>query len=69
MFDFHRDRTSLDRDPAFAFKIHVVEDLVLHFAFGDRPGVLKQAVGERTFAVIDVGDDTKVADVLGVDRG
>ena len=35
-------------------------------ALGQRAGDLKQAVGERGFAVVNVRDDREVADVLGV---
>src|SRR5438132_9698984 len=50
----------LDRDPALALEVHRVEDLVLHVALADRAGVLEQAVRQRRFAVVDVGDDAEV---------
>ena len=55
---------------AFA-EIERVEDLRLHFALLERAGHLDQAVGERRLAMIDVGDDTEVADVaeLQTDAG
>ena len=56
------DRVRLDRDAAFALEVHVVEHLRLHIAVGDRARHLQQAVGQRRFAVIDVGDDREVAD-------
>ena len=52
----------LDRDPLLAFELHLVEQLLAHLARGDRPRLLQHAVGERRLAVIDVGDDRKVAD-------
>ena len=67
MFHLHRHGAGFDGDAALAFEIHVVEDLILHLAFGDGAGVLKQSIGERAFAVIDVSDDAEVADVFRVD--
>ena len=58
----------LDGDAAFALEVHVVQKLCLHVAVGDGAGQLQNAVGERRFAVVDVGDDRKIADVLGVHK-
>ena len=62
----HRDGTGFDRDAPLSFEIHIVEKLLLHLARLDRMGQLEQPVGERRFAVIDVGDDAKVADVFSI---
>ena len=58
----------LDGDAALPLQVHRVQDLGLHLALGKRPGELQQAVRERGFAMIDVGDDGKVADVCAVHR-
>jgi hypothetical protein len=39
-------------------------ELILLLALAERAGELDQAVGQRGFAVIDVGDDAEVADVV-----
>ena len=62
------DRLRLDRDAALALELHVVEELVLHLARGDRATALQDAVGERRLAVIDVSDDREVTDPLGRER-
>ncbi len=54
---------SLDGDAALALQIHRVEDLLLHFAHGQRPGQLQQAVGQRGFSMVNMRDDRKIADV------
>ncbi len=54
----------LDRDAALALEVHRVEHLLLHLAVGQSPAQLYEAVGERGFAVVDVGDDGKIADML-----
>ena len=59
----HADGVRLDRDAAFAFKIHGIKDLLLHLAHGERPGEFQQAVGQRGFSMVNVGDDREVADV------
>ncbi len=64
----HANRLGLDGDPALALQLHVVEELVLLLAVGDRPGLLEQPVGERGLAVIDVGDDREVSDVGVIGR-
>ena len=55
-FVIEPDCMGLDRNPAFALEIHVVEHLVFHLPLGQSSGQLKQSVGERRLAVIDVGD-------------
>ena len=53
----------LDGDAALALQVHRVEHLRFHFAVGQAPAGLNEAVGQRGFAVVDVGDDGEVADV------
>src|SRR5207249_3447586 len=48
---------------------HVVQSLIAHFALIDRAGDLEQPVRERALAVIDVGNDREVSDVLGIKHG
>src|SRR5690606_1144980 len=57
----------LDGDAAFALDVHRVEHLLAHLAFAQPAGDLDQPVGERRLAMIDMGDDGKVADM--VERG
>ena len=52
-----------DGDAALALQVHRVEHLVFHVARGDRISHLKHAIRERTFAVVDVRDDGKIANV------
>src|SRR5690606_13449085 len=55
-------RLGLDGDPALALELHLVEELVLLLALGQRAGRLEDAVGQRALAVVDVRDDGEVAD-------
>jgi hypothetical protein len=59
------DRLRLDGDAALALDVHGIEHLLLarHFAVGQAPGHLDQAVGQRRFAMVDMGDDGEIADV------
>ncbi len=43
-FIHHADGVRFNRDPALALEIHRVENLLLHFALGQRPGHLQQPV-------------------------
>ena len=56
------DRLGLDGDPALPFDIHVVQHLLLHFPLGQGPGLLNDPVRQGGFAMVDVGNDTKVSD-------
>ena len=58
------DGARLDRDAAFALDLHIVEQLFLHLAGGDALCRFQNAVGQRAFAVINMGDDRKIADLL-----
>ena len=54
-------RLRLDRDPALALDVHIVEHLLVaaHFAVGQSAGRLDQPVGESRLAVVDMGDDAR----------
>ncbi len=54
----------LDRDAALALEVHRVEHLRLHLAIRQAAAELDDAIGQRRLAVVDVGDDGEVADVL-----
>ena len=53
----------LDGDAALALDVHGIEHLIDHFARFEAAGQLDQPVGERRFAVVDMGNDGEVADV------
>ena len=58
----------LDRDAALALDVHRVEHLRFHLAVGQAAAALDQAIGQRALAVVDVGDDREVADVIHAAR-
>ena len=58
-------RLRLDGDAALALQVHIVEHLVAHLALRQAAAGLDQPVGQRGLAVVDMGDDGEVADVLG----
>ena len=66
---FHPHRPGLDRDPTLPLELHVVEHLLLELTLFHRAGRLQQPVGQRALAMVDVGDDRKIADVLAVHGG
>ena len=53
----------LDGDAALPLDIHRIEHLLLHLPRAQAAAKLDQPVGERRFAVIDMGDDGEVADM------
>jgi hypothetical protein len=58
------DGLGLDGDAALALDVHRVEHLLLHVARGEAAGQLDQPVGQGGFAVVDVGHDGEVADLV-----
>ena len=54
----------LDRDAALALDVHRVEHLRFHLAVAQAAAALDQAIGQRRLAVVDVGDDREIADVV-----
>ena len=57
----------LDGDTALLLDIHVVEHLLRHLAQLQPAGRLDQAIGQRGFPMIDMGDDREIADTALVD--
>ena len=62
-------RLRLDGDAALALDIHRIEHLLDHFALLEPAGRLNQPVGQRRFAMIDMGDNREIADVFDWGRG
>ena len=54
----------LDGNAALLFKIHIVKDLILHYALLHRAAGLNKPVGKGGFAVVDMGDYGKISDKL-----
>ena len=59
----------LDGDAALPFQIHCVQHLGLHLARRQGAGQLEQPVRKRGFAVVNMGNDGEIADVLAVHEG
>ena len=57
---------ALNGDAALALQIHVVEQLGLHIAGANSIGELQQTISKGAFAVVNVGDNAKITDVLHV---
>ena len=57
-------RLGLDRDAALALEVHRVEQLGPHRARVHGVGELEDPIGQRRLAMVDVGDDREVPDVL-----
>ena len=58
-----RYRLRLDGNAAFFLNIHGIQHLRFHLAFGQAAAILDKAVGKRGFAVVNMGDDGKIADM------
>jgi hypothetical protein len=53
-----------DRDTPLLLKLHVIEHLLGHIPGGNRARQLEDSVRKRRFAMIDVGDDAEISNVL-----
>ena len=62
-------RLRLDGDAALLFDIHRIEHLRLHLPVGQAAAALDQPVGQRGFAVINMGNDRKISDVVHRQEG
>ncbi len=58
----------LDGDAPLSLQIHVVQDLVLHDPLLHRAALFDQTVGQGGLAVVDMGDDREISDMLLVDH-
>jgi len=54
----------LDGDAPLALNIHAVEVLLALIAGRNQAGQAQDAVGQGRFAVVDMGDDAEIADVV-----
>ena len=59
------DGVRLDGDAPLPLEVHGVEDLVHRLLGVHRSREGQQPVGQGRFAVVDVGDDGEVADIVG----
>ena len=60
----HRYRVRFDRDSAFPFQIHGIEQLILFLALVDGARALEQPIRQGRLSVVDVRDDAEIARVL-----
>ena len=61
---FEAHGLGLDRDPALTLNIHGIEHLLDHVAGSERSRRLDQPIGKGRLAVVDMGDDGEIADVV-----
>ena len=62
----HADRVRLDGDPAFPFQIHAVQQLFLQIPLCNSVGVFQQAVRQCGFPVVNMSDNTKIANMFKI---
>ena len=60
----HLNGMALDSDSAFAFKVHIVENLGFHVFLADGMSVFEQTVGKGRFAVVNMCNDAEVANIF-----
>ena len=60
IFVLHLDGMTLNGNPALSLQVHIIQQLILHVAIGNRTGLLQQPVGQGALAVVDVCDNAEV---------
>ncbi len=60
----HPHRRSLDGNPFLALQIHLIQDLIGHLTGRDGTGVFQQTVRQGGLAVIYVGYDAEIPDMV-----
>jgi hypothetical protein len=55
---------AFDSNSFLSLEVHIVQHLIHHFPFSNGIGRLKQPVSQGGFTVVDMGDNTKVPDLL-----
>jgi hypothetical protein len=53
-----------NRNSTLALKVQFVEELRLHLSRLQRASCFKNTISKRRLTVIDVGDDTKISDLI-----
>ena len=57
----HDHGPRLDRDPARALQLHIVQQLILHLPLTYRSGRLQKSIGQSALAVINVSDNAEIS--------
>ena len=60
----HLDGVTFNGDPPFTLQFHIIQHLVLEIPLIQGTGFHQQPVGQGTLPMIDVGNDTEVANVI-----
>ena len=60
----HANGVGFDGDAPLPLQVHAVQHLRLHLALIKGAGRLQQAVCQGGFAMVDVGDNAKIADIF-----
>ena len=62
------DGAGFDGDATLPLQIHVVQQLVFHLPLRHSVALLQQAIRQRGFAMIDVGNDGKITNMRLVEH-
>ena len=63
------DGARLNGDAALPLQLHIIQNLRLHLPFVHGAGLLQQPVGQRGFAVVDVGNNGKISNFGKIRQG
>jgi len=55
---------AFDGDAALALDVHIVKDLIAELPVIGEPGMLYKPVGKGRFAMVDMGDNAEIANLL-----
>ena len=55
---------ALDRNTSFTFQVHIIQYLILHISAFYRIRIFQQTVCQGTFPMVNMSNNTKIADIL-----
>ena len=59
-----RDRIAFYRNAPFPLDIHRIEHLIVKVPLGNAPASLNQPISKRRLAMIDMGDNAKISNMI-----
>ena len=61
---FQLNRIQLDRDSAFPFKIHLIQQLLFHIPFLDGFRQFQDAVRKRGLSMVNMGNNAEITNMI-----
>ena len=64
VYVFHLYCMALDCNASFSLQFHIIKNLIMEFTFRNCICLFKKSVGQGTFAMVNMSDDTEITDIV-----